>query len=67
MFTFQGDSGGPFIINKTLYGIVSHSLSPYCAKGDPGVYVNVPYFVKWIMSTILKPPTKKPKTISRWN
>ncbi|XP_044761548.1 brachyurin-like isoform X1 [Coccinella septempunctata] len=43
-----GDSGGPFIINGTLYGVVSHSTSADCGTGIPGRYTKIPYVVMWI-------------------
>ncbi|XP_045483753.1 kallikrein-7-like [Harmonia axyridis] len=49
--TCDGDSGGPFLINNTLYGITSHGLTPYCGDGTPGVYVKVPYYVRWIRTS----------------
>lgn len=43
----NGDSGGPFVIDNTLYGIVSWGIE--CAHPDyPGVYTNVAYLMDWI-------------------
>ncbi|XP_044762151.1 trypsin 3A1-like isoform X2 [Coccinella septempunctata] len=43
----NGDSGGPFVIGGTLYGVVSHG-SKKCAIGFPGVYTKIPFVVNWI-------------------
>ncbi|XP_018336881.1 uncharacterized protein LOC108745240 [Agrilus planipennis] len=50
--TCHGDSGGPMVINGYIVGIVSWG-SP-CAIGDPDVFTNVTYFLKWIYNIILK-------------
>ncbi|XP_069703487.1 trypsin-1-like isoform X2 [Periplaneta americana] len=43
----EGDSGGPFVVNGKLLGVVSWGLG--CArKGIPGVLSNVSYFRGWV-------------------
>ena len=55
----QGDSGGPLMVRKDeesfmyLRGIVSFGTTK-CAKGYPGVYTDVKYYIPWIKKN-LKP------------
>ncbi|KAK9871180.1 hypothetical protein WA026_011461 [Henosepilachna vigintioctopunctata] len=49
--TCKGDSGGPFVNNGVLYGIVSFGTTT-CASGQPGVFVKVPYVVNWIKKNL---------------
>lgn len=45
--SFKGDSGGPFVCNNILTGVVSFGLE--CALPDfPGVYANVSHHRQWI-------------------
>ncbi|XP_053692361.1 trypsin-6-like [Sabethes cyaneus] len=47
----KGDSGGPFIVDKTVYGIVSWAVS--CAElGMPTIYADVGAYVQWIRDTV---------------
>lgn len=45
-FFVKGDSGGPFVSNKTLIGIVSWSIA--CAEGHPDVYTRIYPYLDWI-------------------
>lgn len=46
-FLFQGDSGGPVVVNGTVVGLVSWSEG--CARpGIPGVHANVAAFRSYI-------------------
>nr|CAI5825736.1 unnamed protein product [Callosobruchus analis] len=43
----NGDSGGPFVIDNKLFGIVSWGF--YCAQaGSPGVYTSIPALRNYI-------------------
>lgn len=56
----QNDSGGPFIINNKLYGIVSWGNG--CAMpGRPGVYTNVSVVRPWIDEVLRKNYNEKVK------
>ncbi|XP_053692364.1 trypsin-6-like [Sabethes cyaneus] len=47
----RGDSGGPFVVDKTIYGIVSWAVS--CADPNyPTVYVDVGAYLQWIRDTV---------------
>lgn len=52
----KGDSGGPFQIpfrGKVFQrGIVSEGHIRCGSKGFPAIYVNVDYYVKWILDNI---------------
>ena len=55
-----GDSGGPLVLKRrkgymtysTQIGIVSWGLNSCGTYGVPGVYTNVPHFMKWILDHI---------------
>ncbi|XP_075232438.1 uncharacterized protein LOC142330858 [Lycorma delicatula] len=51
--TCLGDSGGPFICNDKLYGVVSYG-SERCAVGNPTVFCHVPYYKNWIKQEIIQ-------------
>ncbi|XP_053692369.1 trypsin-1-like [Sabethes cyaneus] len=47
----KGDSGGPFIVGKTVYGVVSWSKQ--CTEvGSPAIFTNVGAYVQWIQYTV---------------
>lgn len=47
IFDLKGDSGGPFVCNNILTGVVSFGLE--CALPNfPGVYANVSHHRQWI-------------------
>ena len=46
-----GDSGGPGVIDDTLFGVVSKGKSCNINK-FPGVYTNVSKYYVWIMETM---------------
>ncbi|KAK9871179.1 hypothetical protein WA026_011460 [Henosepilachna vigintioctopunctata] len=43
----RGDSGGPFVSDGVLYGIISSGPIP-CGNGLPAIMVNIPFLVEWI-------------------
>lgn len=46
-----GDSGGPFVCNGELGGVVSTGL--FCARfHSPGIYTDVAFYRPWIESII---------------
>ncbi|XP_043069892.2 trypsin-2 [Drosophila bipectinata] len=48
-----GDTGGPLILNETVYGIVSYRIG--CGSKDlPSVYTDVHAHAKWIQDTMLQ-------------
>ncbi|XP_053692368.1 trypsin-6-like [Sabethes cyaneus] len=52
----KGDSGGPFIVGKTVYGVVSWSRQ--CTEvGSPAVLTNVGAYVQWIQYTVASAST----------
>ncbi|XP_044761550.1 trypsin 3A1-like [Coccinella septempunctata] len=53
-----GDSGGPFLINRTVYGVVSFGVTD-CGTGTPGRYMKVPLVVEWIRETAGIPESPK--------
>ena len=58
-----GDSGGPFVCNGKLTGVVSWGSS--CARhGFPGVYANVKTYVDWIKENSVAPTPVAPTTIA---
>ena len=55
----QTDSGGSFICNSKLAGVVSWGIG--CARPDlPGVYTNVKTYVDWIEGNAVIPTTVAP-------
>lgn len=57
----KGDSGGPFVCNGKLVGVVSTGFK--CAlPGYPGLYTNVsyPYHRSWILQNLRENPRVKP-------
>ncbi|XP_053692367.1 trypsin 3A1-like [Sabethes cyaneus] len=47
----RGDSGGPFIVDRTIYGVVSWGQN--CTDTNfPGVYTDVSTYVQWIRDTV---------------
>lgn len=46
----NGDSGGPLTNKLTIHGVVSFGIE--CGI-NPGVYVKVSHYTKWIIQTIL--------------
>ncbi|XP_044762636.1 trypsin-2-like [Coccinella septempunctata] len=60
----KGDSGGPFIINGTIYGIVSWGFD--CGSPEnPGVYTRVPYFFDFVNNTLTEKISRF-SWIDRW-
>ncbi|XP_058136697.1 kallikrein-13 [Dasypus novemcinctus] len=57
----EGDSGGPLICNRTLYGIISWGDFPCGQPNRPGVYTRVSQYVPWIQETIRKYKTQEQK------
>ncbi|KAH8327890.1 hypothetical protein KR067_001378, partial [Drosophila pandora] len=48
-----GDTGGPLVLNETVYGIVSYRIG--CGSKDlPSVYTNVHSHAKWIQETMIE-------------
>lgn len=46
-----GDSGGPYVVNNQLAGIVAWGIG--CGReGVPGVYTNVAFYKDWIYKKI---------------
>ena len=57
----QTDSGGSFICNSKLAGVVSWGIG--CTRPDlPGVYTNVKTYVDWIEGNSVVPTTVAPTT-----
>jgi len=50
--TCYGDSGSPVMGNKKVVGIVSWGSGLCGGDNKPSVYTNVPYFSKWMNTTI---------------
>lgn len=46
-----GDSGGPGVVDNTLFGVVSKGKSCNTTK-YPGVYTNVSKYYDWILNNI---------------
>ena len=59
----QTDSGGSFICNSKLAGVVSWGIG--CTQPDlPGVYTNVKTYVDWIEGNAVIPTTVAPTTVA---
>lgn len=49
---FTGDSGGPFVCNKTLVGVVSFGNETCGLQGFPTIYASVAPVSEWIQETM---------------
>lgn len=51
-YSIKGDSGSPFVINDTLYGVLSMGTIPEQGEKSHGLYMPVAQYKEWIEDTI---------------